>query len=346
MSEADTFIDRFLQDQDDIKDTWKLYAINPYSGAYETALESFKATLKAQEDADKAAAKLKFDLLMLGLSLCGGGILTAAFGTTVMKTIASDAAIHVICRYNMERAFRAANILATNKTAGFIAGKVWDEAEKRATDFVSGEVQKGMEQNAGNFPSTQKIGAVKMSTSLEDFVLEAKVKAAAVAKGIRDNPKIKNDDKIAQVSKLKQSKFWNPPQKSVDNGSLADEIELAFYMNMVMNTDYLVSYETYYVSVSDGLGHGREGRIRNYQKKEITESARDKKYPMDYRSERGTIDYERIGDEIRKRMNELYKAKFKEKFIDGKIGPLILIRAEQTLEILAANNIKRQIESV
>src|SRR5688572_15120012 len=121
---------------DKVENKWMLYTINPYSMAYDDALEAFKKKLEEQKEEDKAESLL-LSLAMLALSLCGGGILTAAFGSAAIKTIAVDAATNVICNNNMERAFKAAHFIATNKTATFVAGKLWDEAESKATAFVS-----------------------------------------------------------------------------------------------------------------------------------------------------------------------------------------------------------------
>jgi hypothetical protein len=110
-------ITNFITDIPAKERKWKNHTITPFAKAWINAFENFKETMKQQKDADEAAQKLKFELAMLALSLCGGGLLTAAFGTAAAKTLATNAALDVICRNNMQRAFKAANYIATNQTA-------------------------------------------------------------------------------------------------------------------------------------------------------------------------------------------------------------------------------------
>src|SRR4030095_9893739 len=86
---------------DKLENKWMLYTVNPYSMAYDDALTKFNKKMKEQEEEDKAES-LILSLAMMALSMCGGGILTAAFGSAVAKTIAVDAATKIICNNNME----------------------------------------------------------------------------------------------------------------------------------------------------------------------------------------------------------------------------------------------------
>lgn len=342
MADAETLIDRFLQDQDDFRDAWLLYSVNPYSAAYESALQAFKDKLKEQEDADKALAQLKFELMMVGLSLCGGGLLTAAFGTATVSSLAGRGAIHMICNYNMDRAFRAANVIATNKTAGFIAGKVWEEAEKRTTDYLTGAIKDGMAQTTMNFPSTQQLGTVAVSKSLENFVLEAKLKGAGIAKAARDNSQLDGPQKLAEIEKLRKSPFYTPPKKSVDStGDLTDQIELAFYMDFVMNSDYLITHERYRTTEHDGLARIPVTKSREV-KTPITESWRSPSYPPVNSDQQ--IGYRSIGSIIRDRMNGLHKKFYNENFMSGSsLNDQLIFKAEKVIEGLAGLNIKRRL---
>ena len=94
-------ITNFITDIPAKERKWKNHTITPFAKAWINAFENFKETMKQQKDADEAAQKLKFELAMLALSLCGGGLLTAAFGTAAAKTLATNAALDVICRNNM-----------------------------------------------------------------------------------------------------------------------------------------------------------------------------------------------------------------------------------------------------
>jgi hypothetical protein len=344
MSNAREYINSFTSDLGNVKDKWSLNAVIPFHDAYIDAFTSFKSTLKNQEDADKAEREWKLGLAMFALSLCGGGIMTAAFGTTVLKNIVIDKAVDAICNRNMEKAFRAAHYLATNKTANFVAGQVWDAAEKRATDYLGGKLKDSLAQNPAAYPSVDKFvqDPGKIRNALDTFILEAKTKCHDIAAAIRDNPAMTDDNKIAEVDKLRKSKIFNPPGKTIDNGGLAEDIELSFYMYMVMESDYQTSSEIYYVRSHDGLGGAREPRIKTH-KHPVPQSVYAKDYPNDPKD---PVKFNKIGGVIKDRMNGLYRRKIGGEFMNGSLDKTHLYRAEQTLDLLAGANIKRLIEAV
>lgn len=116
---------------------------------------------------------------------------------------------------------------------------MWDAAEAGVTGVISDAMKPKLEDNQVNFPSTQGFRALSTSKSLENFVLEAKVKGADLAKDIRDNPKLDGKQKLDQLAKLKSSKFYTPPTASLDKGTLTDEVELSMYMYLVMKSNSL-----------------------------------------------------------------------------------------------------------
>ena len=332
---------------DKLENKWMLYTVNPYSMAYDDALTKFNKKMKEQEEEDKAES-LILSLAMMALSMCGGGILTAAFGSAVAKTIAVDAATKIICNNNMERAFKVAHYVATNKTASFIAGKVWDEAESKATGFVSEKIKKGLSQNAAAFPSTtnfQSMTSFKMSKTLEQFIREAKDKVSDLLTDLRDRDAMYDVDRMEQLSKIEKGSFFNPPTKNVDDGTLAEDLELAFYMNLILTSDYLETYEVYAARATDGLGHGIEYRRRPH-KSDITELPSSSSYPK--RSGDQDVLYNKIGGKLRERMNELYKKRLRasDGILDGKINDRTMIAAEKAIELLSSSSIKKRIEAV
>ncbi len=208
MTTAKEKISEFMHDNENMEDTWKVYTRNPFSMAYDAALAAFTKTLEDQAKADA----WKLQLMTLALSMCGGGIMTAAFGTMAIKTIAGNYALNVICNNNMERAFKVAYFVSTNKTANFIAGKVWDEIESRGTALVSATTVEALSQTVQAFPSADKgnMSAFTMDKTLETFIGEAKIKAHNIAADIRDNSKVGDDEKIALVDKMRAKQVLQP----------------------------------------------------------------------------------------------------------------------------------------
>jgi hypothetical protein len=197
-----------------------------------------------------------------------------------------------------------------------------------------------MAQQPVAFPSAQKVTTIAVKTSLEMFIEEAAIKAYDLAVGIGDDPRLSANEKIKKLTDMRNSKLWKPPEGSVDDGSLSDEIELSFYMNMVMNSDYLKTTTYRKVMRHDGLA-----RSPHYEpvttRTDISESARSKDYPQEVGNQE--IGYKRIGGIIEDRINELHRKKFKEKFYDGDLDVGVMLKAEDTIERLADYKIKQRI---
>jgi hypothetical protein len=342
MASAREMINSFTSDLENKEDEWDLHAANPFASAYESALEGFKETIKAQKEADKA----DLELALLALSLCSGGLLTAAFGTAVIKNIMVDKAVDIIAKNNMERAFKAAHFLATNKTASFIVGSLYDEAEKRVGGLISDKIKQSFNQNPQEYKSINDFtgGSTKMAKTLENFVLEAKTKLHNTVAEFRDNDKVPDAEKLARLEKIKLGKFWNSPKKSFDNGKMTDEIELSFYLRMILQSDYLRIWYKSDKYLGEEYGYPTVHKRVNI---EHAPSATD--YPKGTGSswEPGTVEvmHSQLGGKIVERINKLHKARFGGVFLTGKIDHHVLHRAEATLNLLAAENVKRLVQN-
>ena len=342
-------IDNFIADIPSKQRKWEINAIDPYAKAWIAAFESYKSTLNMQKEKDAAIAALKLKLAMIALSLCGGGLLTAAFGSAAAKTLATDAAIDIICRKNMENAFKAANFIATNKTASFIAGKIWDEAESGVSGVIDDAIKAKFAQNEASFPSIGKFRSeLDMYISLSGFVKSGADKVNDIAIKVRDDNKQKTPDKLQAIESLKRSHFWNAPETNTLSPTTADEIELSMYLALVMDSDRVVTSVQAWRSISDGMGHGVEYYWKQTGDSSIEESPWSKSYPSSqYGNERRQdIVFTEIGDLIQDRMNELHRQKFGNKFIDGRsIADVVaILEAERSIGRLAATNIKKLVQ--
>jgi hypothetical protein len=260
--------------------------------------------------------------------------------------------MNMIYNHNMERAFTAAHILSNNKTAGFIAGKVWDEAEKRVGEAITDTVKKRMEETPTNYPSIQNVRQVGMKASLENFVIDAKLKGSDIARDLLANSKLNEQQKIEQLGKIRTSRFYTPPMTAIDitNGSLTDEIELAMYLGLVLRSDTL---NTIIGTKYEKFDTGPDAFVVEmpvFKTTDITDSAYSKEYAqhhMNVGMGRAIIHYMRIGDVIRNKLNKLYKARFREDFISkGDLNATYVGKAETALRSLASENVIRNIQVI
>jgi hypothetical protein len=359
MSAASDFINAWTSDLANTGKKWEIYTVLPYARAYRRAAKGFEETIAAQKAADEASKDSWLQTLgLLALSLAGGGLLTAAFGSAVLKELAataatSDRVLNSLIRNNMNRTYKAIEYVATNKTASFIGGKVWDAVESGATDYASSRIKESMRQSSSSFPSINQYAdnPEDLKDALMMFIGECQTKLHDMAAFIRDNTALKDDAKIAAVKLLGMSPFFKPATRSVDPGDMDQEIELSFYCKMVLDTDVLLSD---YQKKPNYEERGRAGwRITGHyyapgKRNPIDELPSSTNYPKPSTSTVSTpgyqsIEYKKVGDKFVDKLNGLYKKKFNWPF-----GPFTtqpdateLRLAEQAIATFSNSNIQR-----
>lgn len=359
MADARGYINSFTGDLENNQDKWHTYVIAPFDQAYRDAFTNFNLFLKKQKESEAPPSWL-LPLCMLALSLCAGGVLTASFGAVTAKALAGKAAnslaqgpgLDFIVRHNMDRAFRAANFLANNKTGNFIAGKLWDAVETGVTGYTSDQfknAKSALVENASAFPSVEKLVQDPMSVekALTKYVDEAKIKCHDLAAAIRDSASVTDDAKILSVSLMRLATIYNPPQASIAYAGLAGEIEMAFYLTLVTNLDYLATDFQEELMETSRAGWRRTGYYTPNKITPISVSPVDKSYPVSTPGKAGPksqqVGFKQLGKILSARLDELHNVKFGVPFNANPVSAGTIYRAEQTISFLANGNIKRLI---
>jgi hypothetical protein len=322
---------------------WQRNFVIPYSNAYSTAWENFKKTLEDQEKADAEERAKAIGFAMFALSLCGGSVLTAVFGQAAVKAAASQIALDVICKREMERTFKVAAFLSENKTASFALGELWDKGGELITDKVKGSLA----ENNANFPSLGEFATrpLNMRNNLDKWVRDAYAKVLSTEEGIfgRTKDTIKQDGLFAEL--MKAPFFRLTPPEALKEDAVSTEIEIVFFMKHMLDLDY--------------IAHGHwEDRGKNMAKRITSTSPINvdpfsKNYPT-YKGARDLsmsfeeIRYRDAGDLIKGRVDALIKKRFGVNFFridegivfDSKerVSLDVLKRAQTKLQSLANSN--------
>lgn len=321
---------------------WEEYVTDPYNLAYNRAFDAYDKTLQKQKASDKA----KLDLAMAALSVCGGSIMTAVFAETTAKAVAAKLTVDFICKHNMDRAFKVAHFTATNKTAEFIVGALWDQGGK----IISAKTKELLAQNANNFPAVDKLvkKPYEIKAALDSFVKSSYLKVHQVCEDIL-KAKGTEADKQAAFAKLVASDYCQPPKKSPHPRDLEKRIEFIFYMQLILAKDHLVTK----MFVHRAMGGAHPVTL---SKKPITQQPGTKGYPKSSTTKPDGVfspltmtyvDYDRIGQDIIDRINKLYKELYKTKsdFIDSewfgeKANEQMLLKANRKINELAGTSIQ------
>lgn len=349
MSDITTDYNSYLSDLENCEDKWTTNIVFPYSIAYIDAKESFDEVMANKTASDQKKAEFAF----FALSLVGGGLLTRVFADAALKAAASNVTLDFICKHNMERAFNAAVVISDNKVASFAVGSLWDQAQSQLETAVKAKIVTLTTTN-GNYAAFAQ-NPLKVRTCLEEYVKDIKVVSHDTAALIRDSNKYNEAQKRTYLGYLKKAPFFSQaPNIKLDKDKLKLDIELTFFMYMVLDQDYL--------EVTDYVGGPYYGKTET-KIQPIGQMPSSKAYPKNVHHSTShvsgfsaavsghneVIKFLSIPTSFITHIDMLYKKRNgKEFFLSserngiinyGKITKDTLIRAENCLNELATSNI-------
>lgn len=275
----------------------------------------------------------------------------AAFASASLRTLAGRAALQVICANNLNRTFNALYAVSNNKAAMFAIGALLDGAKSAASKKITEVAQKLMMNSSNIISSSPLIKKIQ----IDQFVYLSSACAQEIAAIVQDDTRMSGDERNAIMDHLERAPIFNPPAGSIDYELLAKRIELAMFMNRILESDYLVDvpFQTYNTGIplAAGMGGGLATALFSRQNSiQQLPSAMDyprpkpaERYPLGIGAHQ-RVRYEEQGDTVKKHIDSLHKDIFENKpFYDGfptywssDSGPNPqLIKAEQTLYSLA-----------
>lgn len=225
-----------------------------------------------------------------------------ALAYITVKTLAKEYLLDMICRNNLNSAFTTYAFVDGNKTVQFIVvGKAWDMMQSS----LSSRVKNTFVENAANFgaASSSKVleDPLKLYINLQGFFSDCKIKLIDSLEELRNSTKLDKSQKQAIFNEIKRSAFCNPPDQNVyaGKGNLAENIELSFYLRMVMDTDYEVRM------VDNECPSSCHGQAAS--RVSINVPTTSAQYPRGGFMANSHPEYETIGSVIVDRINYLYK---------------------------------------
>ena len=251
-----------------------LIRCSDFGSAYCDAVVKYKEKLKEQEELNKERAELYAGLIVSALALCGGTIFTSVFGISASKDAAGELlknkALSVATQKGWDRAKIAISWTDQNATAKFIMGKAWDKAEK-------------------------KLDAT-LTSAFETLIRRASVPSSGA------------NDSVEEI--FKTSPFFHPPKTSIDMPRMTDRIELSFWMNDVLQRDFLKTTTRSPNYFAGGVGVDRvtcKPIATDAWSKDYPSRPRDRSFTTGKRTE---VFYQQVGDVIVKHINTLYAKVF------------------------------------
>lgn len=311
---------------------WFRWVADPYIAAYDTAFESYKETTKLQEEADKARA----EMFVMAASLVTGSILMATVASTSMRMLARRTALSMMGRQNLKIAFNLAKAAQNSEPFMFAVGKLLDEGKSQIATIAQNEVKKLVSANMNVVSNTPMVQSKHLDIILRNHV------ACAYDCGLafEDNRSLSAAQKNEAFALLSRAPICNPPPVQIDAKKLADKIELCMYMNLILDSDRVVTKP-----MQPNDREGRMAAVMMGTRTPIDAMPSDASYPQStsprrmgaMQSSYRTIEYDRPGSIIRKRIDEVCKNSLRMNFYSsaGDLGKKELEAAERVLIRLA-----------
>ena len=325
----------YLDDLDNAKDKWVGEAVLPYTRAYSRAYGEFQDTFARQQ----ARERLIAELVVLGLSMASGSIIAMAAGQTVMKSVAVDAVVNTVCNREMNRAFKLLAMAEGSAAARFALGSAWDGAVRVTRSQTTAQVARAIRA-----PSTTLLARPSDARAeFERFVINTKTFAHDEMVLVRDDPNMDADAKLSRITAARQAPiFKTPPTLDVDR--MAREIELGFYLSIIINSDRLQTVH-YRPSMKS------EGMIRSvHGSRPIDQRTSSPNYPAPSRRTGTTgfggftteeVDYRDMGHALKTRVNRLANEQVFDTYVFGRFSENLAFEHVKTAERLMAQTAKR-----
>lgn len=341
-------LNRYLGEIDNKARHWNRNVGRPYVRAYDAAFSSYNNAWDQQKESDKTKA----ELFVLAASIATGSVLTAVLATSSLRVVAGRVLLDTVCKYNLNRTFEVIHFTATNKAAMFAIGKVLDESRSRIGKEIQQAALKAMTSSAV-VPSAS---AINYFTRVEDFVDTNAICAHETAVAIRDSD-ASTAEKDRLVQQLEQASFYNPPPLGcINEQTLANKMELSFFMADILNSDFVVERVT--ETPSNPMLAAKVGAVPVSTKRTPIEvMPRDgQHYPQQYRSRANfprqgqntsySVEINGPGSKVRDRIDVLHKSLYNNRPFFRDQGFFDLTPATRNVELQSAQRILEQIGDV
>jgi len=209
--------------------------------------------------------------------------------------------------------------MISNPVGEFVLGKALSSANNTAATVA----KRTLQHNAPTYSNQLIMESWKNYNALHEFSAAAE---ESILDFVRLSHHLNHDEKLAGYKSIIRSEFFKPPSSTVfpatktnnNSPSLADRIELSFYLKLILETDHLVTLRRW-------KGHHRTVRVGSTP---ITTRPSSAHYPSTHGRrgsgnaaifDRTKVEFGDVGQIILDRVNKLYQKTFTKKsaFVDS-----------------------------
>ncbi len=309
---------------DDATIRWTSLVASPYIIAYNDAYDNFRAAIAAQEEANKSQAEL-FGTIAAVMTT---SILMAALVSGPFRRFAGRIGARALAQNNLQLVNNLYARYSTHPIVDFAFGKAKDYGFDQ-TKAVAAKLVQNTAMGVTAASPLSRSEQIKSLIALQGLAI------SDMSDGIRADRQRTVAQREQGLADLAASPFMNPPRDRLDDGKLRPLIELGMFMQLLLDTDYLL------------LHYPADTRIPPQRAGGIRTMPTDPAYP---KSERDitrmyrTVEIDRPGNTIQEAIDKVHKEVKRTPFYEhgrflgmqwpgGK--PDELTRADRTLQQLS-----------
>lgn len=295
---------------------WKLLVGIPYLKAYDTAYKKFGETMQQQKDVEKDRA----DLLVTAASVVSGSLLMATIGKVAAGKLITRSLYRLAIK-NLGATFgRIVHTGRHNEAFAFALGKFLDEVKTDVAKRVKDGAAKYMHVDAA-----ESVTPMAQTLDMDAFLTSTWLVAVKAAQTVEAHSGLSEVAKTAAFGSLRAAPMMQEPvvRRSSLPGTLAEKIELSFYLGAVLDSDTLVDWPAYFPTGAAGMSgpmpHSDGSRP-------IAQLPSDPSYPRPRYPEmkfggvtprHQSIAIDRSGSEVQSRTDELCRLVFRRQLYGG-----------------------------
>lgn len=309
---------------------WDARVASQYAIAYNDAYQSYTEAKKKDEEDAKARAELFVSIA----SLMSCSILVAAVVSRPLQQMALGMAARRLGEVNTAAVVGLFNKAAAQPAISFAFGEAVDLAKDQAEKVLTGIAS----QTAANVASgVTAIHPYSRGTQMTAIVKNMALGIDAMTRAIKGQKDQSISRREERLHELARSPFMRPPEKTVDAAKLTPYIELGFYLQHLLDGDYIMRH----APIGTRMPAERAGGIaamplaKNYPKSEPATAMRFY----------NTVHSERPGNAIQDGLDAAHKKVFGKPFFERSMLPEFvrtdagraaeLVRAELALRDLS-----------
>lgn len=235
---------------------WNEGYVYPFSLRYNNAYKYVTEKIKEDHEQRKATAQRNAELVVLALTIAGGGLGVVAFGAGGFKSglgalinrrIIEGSALNLVVKRNSEVGFKVLDIMQNNAAVLFLAGTTYDEVMKK----VSGSAVSAIKATADVKSFIAAVGADPLSTktNLERLLNRLAMGANEYIDELNKMPD--GTAKAEAFAAFENGAFMRGPPK-IDEDLLEKKIILALWMQHVLEHDFVKTSKQHFHQTKHG----------------------------------------------------------------------------------------------